>query len=67
MEDQGGPSSDACGVANAGKFPTNPKHHIRTAHPAQCRDILAKEEEEEQKKKEASSKLARQTYPWPNR
>ena len=59
--DQSGPSSELCGKTIAGKFPTNLKLHVRTAHPAQYWDILTKEEELEQKKKEALSKLARQT------
>lgn len=58
--DQNGPSWELCGITIAGKFPTNLKLHVRTAHPAQYWDILAKEEELEQKK-EASSKLVRQT------
>ena len=56
--DRGGPSLEVCGVALTGKYPTNMKQHLRTAHDTKYQEMLALEKEEEQKKKtQASSKV----------
>ena len=54
--DCGGPSVEVCGVAIAGKYPTNLKNHLRTSHCKEYQEMVVSEKEE-QKKKQTSSKV----------
>ena len=48
---------EVCGVALPGKYPTNMKQHLRTAHNPQYQEMLASEREEQKKKTQSSSKV----------